>query len=631
MGFRRLSILDLTENGRQPMSFSGGRFHLTFNGEIYNYAELRKELGGVAFRSSGDTEILGESISRNGIDATLSRLRGMFAFAWWDDREKTLKAGRDPFGIKPLYYHVDGDGGLLVSSEIRPLCWLLGNEARLSSRAVAQFFHWGAVQAPGTILEGVSCVRPGHLLLWDAKGVRTRPYFKPEWNPSGDLLTDEKACRAAVRKTVLDSVRAHLVSDVPVGVFLSGGLDSSIMAAAMKHLGVARLEAFSVGYEGDAGVPDESSAARRTADFLGAEFRLEKVSSTSLEAAFDHFISHLDQPSGDALNTYLVARIAARHVKVTISGLGADEWFAGYNSHRMMALAHVLPVGPLAARLGIAALVREITVRLPASLRIRREVRALNYILGASGLTPAQMQAASRMVMPRDEIGNLLARNGDVPRHDFDPDHWDEVVSGLASAAPGSWLNQILLLETQSYLANTLLRDCDCMSMAHGLELRVPFVDREVWALAGRVPPHLKLRGARGKYILREAFRDLLPPWINDDRNKKTFTLPLMRWLKTPCWRDRVNDTLRSRRCQERGWLSPRAVERHLDQFYRLRDDSKRSWTYSQRVWLMFVLESWACAHLDAEPSPGVRGPGAGAEANRKDLTGERNQPTSPT
>jgi len=176
------------------------------------------------------------------------------------------------------------------------------------------------------------------------------------------------------------------------------------------------------------------------------------------------------------------------------------------------------------------------------------------------------------------------------------------MTAAIENAAPDSWLNQILLLEAQTYLTNTLLRDADCMSMAHSLELRVPFVDLDVFALAGRGPPRLKLGAKSGKLILREAFRDLLPPWIYDDRKKKTFTLPLMRWLREPHWRDRVRDTLGSQACRERGWCNPHEVQAHLDAFYALADSGKRIFNYSQRVWQMFVLESWAQRHLDSAP-----------------------------
>lgn len=576
MGFRRLSILDLSEHGRQPMRFGGDRFTLTFNGEIYNFRELRQALPAASLDSTGDTAVLGSRLAQDGIEATLPALRGMFAIAWWDASLRQLALARDPFGIKPLYYRELPDGSIQCGSELRALARLSATPP-LSRTALAQYLRWGAVQAPETMFEGIRCLPPGHLLVWKNGRTEVKRWFEPRWPGREAWIADETAQRRAVREGVLGSVAAHLVSDVPVGVFLSGGLDSTIMAASMRAAGQERIKAFSIGYEDRAGVPDESDAAANTARFLGCEFIRERISAASLESLLDPYFDQLDQPTGDALNTWLVSRVAAREVKVALSGLGADEWWAGYNYHRLIALAARSPL------LGMGGLARGLAAALPQAVRGHRAWKAAFYALGGAGRTVAAWHAHARTIVPAEEVAQLLSDPGALaPEPDIVPD------------APDSWLHGLLLRESQTYLANTLLRDNDATSMAHSLELRVPLVDLEIFRIAGTIPPDAKLTSRGGKRILREAFRDLLPPWIYEDRRKMTFTLPLMKWMRQPAWQARIRDSLSSQRCRERGLVDARATARICDAYFGSTLDTKAAWPLSQRVWLLYVLEEWA-------------------------------------
>jgi asparagine synthase (glutamine-hydrolysing) len=380
----------------------------------------------------------------------------------------------------------------------------------------------------------------------------------------------------------MSSVQAHLVADVPVGVFLSGGLDSTLLAACMRTSGQEVVKAFSIGYEDDAGVPDETDAAERTAKHLGCSFFRERLSAASLESKLDAYFDAMDQPTGDALNTWLVSQVAAREVKVALSGLGADEWWAGYNYHRLAAVAAKSPLkvaGPL---------MREMNQILPASLKGKPSWKALFYGLGGAGSDPQAWQAHGRSILPAEEVARLLRPSLPMPATPRFDVH-----------APDSWLHELLLRETQTYLANTLLRDNDWTSMSHSLELRVPLVDAEVFALAGLIPPDAKLTPGGGKRILREAFRELLPPWIYDDRHKKTFTLPLMKWMRLPKWQQRIRDTLESRQSRERGLFDTALTSRMCDAYFSSQLDSKAAWPLSQRVWMMYVFEEWARRHLD--------------------------------
>lgn len=601
MGFRRLAILDLSEAGRQPMRFgASGRFTLAFNGEIYNFRSLREQLGQREFHSSGDSEVLGALLESRDVEQVLGELRGMFAFAWWDAEKRALIAARDHFGIKPLYYRHAENGDLWLGSELRSVCGLSGVNAEVSRPALAQFLRWGAVQAPDTMIQGVQCLPPGHLMIWRDGRLEVKRYFKPAWPGRGDWTRGHRAQCRLVREAVLDSVQAHLVADVPVGVFLSGGLDSTLMAACMRELGQTEIQAFSIGYEEGAGVPDESDAAERTAAHFGCRFVRERLSAEGLAAQLDDYFEHLDQPTGDALNTFLVSRVAAQHVKVTLSGLGADEWFGGYNYHRLALLAARSPLSKAAIGRVTGAGLRLVEAFLPAGARGATSWKTLLYAGGGSGNSPEEWQAHGRSVLQPGEVARLLGGvESEVQRWSEDTPLRQTLLHELADRAPDAWLHQLLLLETETYLANTLLRDNDATSMAHSLELRVPLVDRRIFELAGRLPPESKLALRSGKRILREAFRDLLPPWIYEDRQKKTFTLPLMKWMRQPQWRERIEDTLRSTACRNRGWIDATHAERAMDRYFRSAVETKAGWKLSQTVWMLFVLESWARTHVD--------------------------------
>ena len=594
LGFRRLSILDLSQRGRQPMHFDADRYSLVFNGEIYNYRQLRGKLRSPALQSSGDTAVLGSMLATESVDQVLSQLRGMFAFVWWDRERRELVAARDPFGIKPLYYQETPDAGICLGSELRPVTQLTGPSS-ISRKALAQYLRWGAIQAPDTLLEGVHCLPPGCLLRWQDGEIQIERYCQLSWPDSDSWIVDPQSQQAAVRDAILDSVQAHLVSDVPVGVFLSGGLDSTMMASGMKHLGSERVKAFSIGYEQGGSIPDESDAAEQTARFLGCEFVRERVSAESLFDMLDHYFDDLDQPTGDALNSWLVSQVAARHVKVAISGLGADEWFAGYNFMRLARLAEKSSsVGrPL---MGVGGqIVRAIGGVLPDSVKFQPGWKALFYAAGGAGDSVADWHAFSRTILNQTEVSRLLrSSQQDVARWTTGTPERLELVDQLDCIAPDASLHQLLMLETQTYLANTLLRDNDVTSMAHGLELRVPLVDREVFRLAGLIPANAKLNLAGGKRVLREAMSEFLPDWIREDQQKKTFTLPLMKWMRHPQWRDRIHDTLGSQACRQRDWVDPAEVARIRARYEKSGNETASGWKLSQSVWLLFVLESWA-------------------------------------
>lgn len=599
MGFRRLSILDLSTAARQPMAFQRDRYHLTFNGEIYNYRELRGQTPQPDLPSSGDTVVVGALLSRQPLAQVLPQLRGMFALAWWDAERNELVAARDRFGIKPLYYHQASDGSLILGSELRAMQILVGGEPSISRQALAQYFRWGAVQAPHTLLPTIHCLPPGHSLQWKNGQLTIQRWFTANWPDSHAWITNPQEQNRQVRETILGSIEAHLVADVPVGVFLSGGLDSSLVAAAMRHLGQRHIKAFSVGYETDAGVPDESDTAERTARHLGCEFFRARVTADTLHDQIDGYLDQLDQPTGDGLNTWLVSACAAAEVKVALSGVGSDEWFAGYRYLRLAALAAKSPVPSSGVQPRFQTALLGLDRRLPSAIRGHKAWKALLYGLGGAGRQPFDWHSHARSLYPSAVLASLLgvstATFADLTCNTPERVELDQ---RLAQTHPSDWLATMLLAETETYLANTLLRDADAVSMAHSLELRVPLVDSEVFDLAGRLPPNCKLNARGGKVILREPFKDLLPEWIYDDRQKKTFTLPLMKWLRQPRWRQRIQDTLNSTTCRNRGWVEPKIAAKLVERFYSSNNTSTTGWQECQIVWLLFVLESWALRHL---------------------------------
>lgn len=603
LGFRRLSILDLTLAGRQPMK-CGEQNWLVFNGEIYNFRSLREELGltATSLPSSGDTAILGELLRRHGVWETVKRLRGMFGFCWVDGGTGEVWAVRDPFGIKPVYYAEAPGGGLIVGSDPTSVRMLLGRRGDPSALAIAQFVSWGCIHGPGTVFSEVRLLPPGSLLRYKNGRLEEERYFEMTWGASSDWLADGEAEQRA-KATLMDSVRVHLASDVPLGVLLSGGLDSSLICGLMRSNGVEQIEAFSLGFEESEAAFDEVKIAEKTARFYGASFHHQTVGGGDVLSTLDHFLRHLHQPSGDALNTYLAIRLAARRVEVVLSGLGADEWFAGYNHYRFLEVAQRFPVWKLWGKEGCRWLAKCMDA-LPAELRIRRSFRALATVLGGCGYGVSDMVMMSRLFLPgggvRDCLGPGIREELNVDTLEkLTPDYWPATPERLQAWAPDSWLHQALLLDTLGYLIPMLLRDSDATSMAHSVEMRVPFVDLEVFRLSATTSPQEKFGGGVGKRLLRKAFRDLLPPWISETAKKRTFTLPTMNWLRTRQWRDRVHDVLGSRRFVERGWISPGYAMRCLKEFYGLIDQSRRTFQYSQKIWLLFILESWARIHFD--------------------------------
>lgn len=506
----RLAILDLSPAGHQPMADPTGRYHITFNGEIYNFRELRAGLenAGEVFTTHSDTEVLLRLHAREG-KAMLSRLRGMFALAIWDEQEQSLFLARDPFGIKPLYYCLK-DGVLAFASSVNAIrrCGLVPDE--LEPRALQPYFETGSVPEPLTLLRDVSLLEAGHWAAWRGGTLQSYSYWEirfPE-NPA-----PVSGATALTRGALLDSVRAHFVSDTPVGLFLSGGIDSAVLAALARELGVPALTTFSIGVDDSA--LDESGLARRTADHFGTEHHEFRLDATTFGPLFGQFIACMDQPSIDGINTHIVSGFARQQgIKVVLSGLGGDELFGGYPSfQKVPALARAARLAshvPLLSQTACAILERG-----PWSQRLRRVGSLLhrkpslsNAFRAFRGVFPAR----DARLLAAHYLGTSPDRLPAPEEPAFFSANEEDCVSGC---------------EFSLYMRNQLLRESDVMSMAHGLELRVPFVDRVLFESLSALPAAVRLRA--GKRLLIEAVPEI-PAWVLDTP-KRGFLFPYEKWL----------------------------------------------------------------------------------------------------
>ncbi len=573
LGMRRLSIIDL-ETGRQPVRNEDGSVWVVLNGEIYNYRELRRDLEnrGHAFYTGTDTETIVHLYEEYGTDC-VDKLRGMFAFALWDARRKTLFLARDRLGIKPLYY-VEVDGRFAFASELKALLRLPEVERRLNWRAVNHLM--ASLSTPGSesIVAGVRKLEPGHTLtLSPGGGPRRRRYwdvrFEPEHGRSEKYFTER------LRELLDESVRLHLVSDVPLGAFLSGGIDSSSVVAAMARLNGRPVKTFSVGFhEQD---HDETRYARCVARRFGTDHR-ELILEPDITGLVEDLAWHLDEPFGDpsAIPTYMVSKLAAEEVTVVLSGDGGDELFAGYDKYVVESKERRYQ--RVAAPLRI--LLRYVAAAMPEGATGRNFLRHFSLAGGERYLD------ALTFFRPDEQRKLFQPWIMEQIRHD---DVWRTAVAVLAKAK-GHWLSAIQYFDLQGYLPLDILTKVDRMSMAHSIETRVPLLDHKLVEFAAGIPPELKLRHGTTKYIFKQAMRGILPDEVID-RPKQGFAVPLGRWFRGQLG-DFLRDHLLSERCRRRGIFDTAYVERLIALHGAGRP-------LDLQLWTLLSFELWCRAFLD--------------------------------
>lgn len=498
LGHTRLAILDLTSAGHQPMVDSSERFHITFNGEIYNHLELRRLLPTVCWRGTSDTETLLELYSHKGLEA-LPMLKGMFAFALHDAEDESIFLVRDRLGIKPLWYHLNHTA-FSFASEVRAL--LLGNECKLNRTALSEYVAYGRMPGTGEVLNGIQSLKPGEWLKVKPTGEITFDKWWP--TPKQFILreTPPKKISQHVNVLVKHAIEEHLISDVGVGAFLSGGIDSSIVTlVAGKKIG-KDLKTFTIGFPQSS--YDERRLARIVAQKAGTDHHeLEISEDNSLEWVVDA-VKKLDLPSVDAINTYIVSK-AVRDIglKVALSGLGGDELFGGYPSFKTVPLLKLLESVPEKLR-------RRIISLMPKNIQEK--------LTGLVTYSPLDLTLARRRFVSIPSLKRMGLENG-TPRIEL-PEFAIDTMGMI------SWA------EIQGYMIPMLLRDSDQMSMTTGLEIRVPFLDHELMEEVLCIPEKYK-RGRHVKHLLVDAFKDILPSEIYN-RKKQGFALPMENWIRGP-------------------------------------------------------------------------------------------------
>ncbi len=596
LGHRRLSIIDLA-GGRQPMQSEDGRFHLVFNGEIYNYRGLMKGLieRGHRFASRCDAETIIHLFEERG-PACLADLQGMFAFALWDARDRRLFLARDRVGKKPLYWATTGRA-VVFASELKALLMEPSLARELDPRALALYLAFQYVPAPWTIFRGVAKLPPATWALVDCSGpipppVRVERYWKLAYEPK--LASAPEAAREAVLARLEEAVAARLESEVPLGVLLSGGVDSSAVVALARRRAAGPLRTFSIGFREE--THNELPFARAVARRFETE-HTELIVQPDAIAALPQIVWHLDEPFGDssALPTFFLAQITRRHVTVALNGDGGDESFAGYERYRgrpLVARYERLPRWVRAELLGPAA--RWGARRLPASAFLEK-LDLLNEL----SLSDFERHYLGYLtIFPPSMLKRLWAL--EPAALEPSPAEWAIEEARRFEAPRG--LDWMLACDVTTYLPGDLLVKMDRMTMAHGLEARSPFLDHELMELAARLPAELKAPGGELKGLLKSALRPILPAEALD-RPKQGFGVPLSRWFQRDL-NGLLRETLLGERARRRGFFRPEAVRRLVEQHLSGR------FLHAHRLWALLMFELWARTFLDP-PSP-PRGPVAG-------------------
>ena len=617
LGNTRLAIIDLSAAGHQPMQDAEAGLTITYNGEIYNFRELRAEIGDAIgpWNSNTDTEVVLRAYRLWGV-AAFARLRGMFALAIWDASRQELLLARDRFGIKPLYYAVqspkskvqslDGeqrrwtlDVGhwtqLLFASEVRALLATGLVARKLSAEGLASYLEFGSIQAPLTIIDGIRSLLPGHYLRIRSaeSGLQISDCEFANLNCDEELTTETQRAQrfhreegrdkavAVLREKLTESVRMHLVSDVPLGVFLSGGMDSSALVALMSRVTKEKPKTFSVVF--DEAQFSEAPHSRLVAEKFQTDHHEIPLTEDQLLGMLPSALAAMDQPTMDGVNTFVVSKaVKEEGVTVALSGLGGDELFAGYSTFRR------------ALRLNEMSGVSRRLLRSAASIgsgQLNGSVRQKFWQLAQSDYSPAAVYAVTRQLFSSDQIekiANCEFRNSDLnskltgkAAHTTVSNSKFEIRNSKFDA-----VNEISRHELQGYMANTLLRDTDFMSMAHSLEVRVPFVDSEVVNYALGLPGQWKLNGSRPKPLLADVLSEFLPPTFLE-RSKMGFTLPFEKWMQSGL-RNEISDVF-----QDNGQLAASGLDsRSVGQIWQRFQRSPASVGWS-RPWSLYVLAKW--------------------------------------
>jgi asparagine synthase (glutamine-hydrolysing) len=582
LGMRRLSIIDLT-TGKQPIHNEDKTVWLVLNGEIYNYPELRADLEsrGHRFYTNSDTEAIVHAYEEHGIDVP-EYLRGMFAFALWDVTRERLLLARDRVGKKPLLYSRIGSK-LIFASEFKALLAHPAVSRQVNTESLSDYLSFMYVPAPQTAFRNIYKLEPGHTLIWQNGEIETRRYWSLDFKEKTKLAEQEAGERAI--ELLRDAVRVRLMSDVPLGAFLSGGIDSSAVVALMSELSGERVKTFSIGF--DEKDFSEISHARRVAERFGTEHHEFVVRPNAIEV-LPTLVSHYGEPYADssAIPTYYLAKMTREHVTVALNGDGGDECFAGYERYAAMRLGeryHKLP------RVLRERILKPAIGAIPAAGVTRSRLGKARRFLDVVGLSSGERYLRWTSVFSDEMKAELCTRQFNA-----------ETAQAKAMRLVQPWfsgngeieiVDRALMADTFNYLTNDLLVKVDIATMAVSLEARSPFLDHKVMEFAASLPARFKLRGLATKYLLKNALRGLVPQ-ENLSRSKMGFGVPIGHWFRGEL-KSLLKDAILSERSLGRGYFKPAAVKQLLDDHIARRRD------YSHQLWTLLMLELWHREFID--------------------------------
>ncbi len=584
VGMRRLSIIDLS-TGAQPMYNEDGSLAIVFNGEIYNHVELRHELTakGHRFRSRCDTEAILHAYEEYGTDCP-NKLNGMFAFAVYDLRKRRLFLARDRIGIKPLYYSVDEDR-LLFASELKSILQAPDVPREIDPCALDAFLTFEYIPGPMSIFKAVRKLPPGHWLLYEDGRVTIRPYWSFDYHSSE--LSEAELQRRLV-ELLEDAVRIRLMSDVPLGAFLSGGLDSSSVVAMMSRSSSEPVKSFSIGFSN--ATYNELPYARAVARAFGTEHH-EEIITPDVAALTERILWMLDEPFGDfsVFPTYLVSQMARRYVTVALSGDGGDELLAGYDTYIAQKMAQRWRRLPSLLRRG---LIEPLVELLPPTEKKKGLInRAKRFVEGVR--LPEHLQHVRWMIFLQQAEKELLY-SPDFSRQLTDYDSYGFIEEAFRQTASPDPLDQQEYVDIKTYLVDDILVKVDRMSMAVSLEARVPFLDYRFVEFAATIPSGLRLCGKRTKHILKEAMKDILPLQIIQ-RGKEGFSIPIKTWLKREL-QPMMREALAPDKVRSAGFFSQRYIDKLIDEHLRGVEN------HSHRLWALMVFHMWYDLYMKPVP-----------------------------
>ncbi len=586
IAMRRLSIIDLA-GGHQPIYNEDASCSIVFNGEIYNYRELRQELCafGHRFTTNTDTEVILHGFEQWGEDC-VNHLNGMFAFAIWNARSQELFLARDPVGIKPLYLYEDARR-LLFASEIKSLLAAGGIPREVDPVALHHYLSFLYVPPPRTMLRGITNLPPGHWARWRNGSLKMQEYWAGPRAAFGPEPVEPVSPQAVLEQLRL-AVRRHLIADVPVGCLLSGGIDSSAVAAIMAQEVGPGFKTFTAGFPG-AGIYDERVYARSVAEHVGSDHMEVEITPSAVEL-LPRIVWHLDEPLADAsvIPNYLVCQLAASQVKVALSGIGGDEAFGGYRRYFATSLSGMwshMPPALMRSAISVATRVVPISGDNPIGERLRLAQKYFNHV----ELDPETRYLAWNAFFTNDMKQQLYSQG----MNDGLPDSLQEARQWFRRVPDSSLTRRAMYVDLKTYLPGDPLLLADKLSMAHSLELRVPFLDRELLEFASGIPGRQHLTGKETKSLLRAAVRELLPQEILR-RPKRGFGTPIDIWLRMHL-RPMMLDLLSERALKARGWFNPTYVAGMI------RSHQEGASDYSQHLWALLIFEIWQRQFVDGE------------------------------